>query len=293
MELLFEHSGNPDGDEYSTTLICLALEEGHDNVLKVLLDHGADIFLAQAQDDEADHLMDQIIKRGKLELIQAFLERDMSFQDTETSERPASIVEAARQGEAIFGLLLQHGIKLEPGRIEHQKALANAACQVDVESRDPSPESGNPSLLAMVATANNREAAETAMGLLLARGVDIEALEPKTQLTSLLYLCSRMSPNLCRARNDHLRLKALGVRLLLDKGANLLFKNKHNTSAFILAAHGGDRSIVKIMLGFWEEQGLPFDWIKDHVLMGTSTNDPEMAKLLWHYYWPHVYPVEK
>jgi len=293
--------------------------EAYKEITKVLRQRGAVL------PDDWDFFNGSLISVKTLDVFHMMLEECRDLDDCRINEL---LRESVKQGEEAFELALTHlKVELQPGREAHQEILAQAAIYVDVPILKRfldagfdvnSRELGNGedgfqrlTLLGLVATAQpdetDRETAEffgepdayiedpvstarwdekvrQAADLLVERGADIEGLDETGQTSSLFTLVS--------VSHEYELSISKGVKLLLDLGADPFFTNRNGDTALTKAAQLADISIVKVLVEFFEQQGdAPFQQVKESVVRAaTTTHSPQISKLLWHYYWPRVYP---
>lgn len=303
LELLIAHGGIP--NHSAESLLQCAVNNSQAEALTFLIDRGLELPLERDDDELAlDFIMSQLIGLGDVELIKSVLKAGMAFDDSQDSEFP-SLIEAARQGDAMFDLLLQNGIKLDHRKKSHHVALAEAArgarvntlkefldAGFDVDTQAPDELRWNPTLLTMAATSDNRETAEAAVDFLLSRGANIDALQPEDPMTPLMLVCLGIGPDDDKLRDYTIRSLILGIQLLLDKGANLLLMTDTGKSALTVAADDGDHRIMEALLTYVKEKKLPFELIKGQLSIAMSIGNSEVAQMISCYYWPRVYPAE-
>lgn len=213
------------------------------------------------------------------------------------------LLDSVEREEGAFEIALAHfKIELQPGREAYQEMLVRAAAHADVpvlkrfldagfdvNSReldyDDPYDFPRLSLLGLVVTGqHDDERVRQAANFLVERGADIEGLDETGQTSSLFMLVS--------ISNEFEASTSKGVKLLLDLGANPFFINEDGDTALTEAAELSDISIVKVLVEFFEKQGdAAFQQVKESVVRAaTTTPSPQISKLLWHYYWPRVYP---
>lgn len=291
-------------NRWSDNPVMSAAMEGHHGVVKLLLDRGADPDFLEAL--TVTDSFYAVLKGGHSDIVQLLLEHDPALPTKDPDIESISwIREAVEGGAAVLRVLLQHGIlELQPGNIEQQRELVGAARRgvtdileifldagFDVNSRAQGTVAGAPTLLQLAATAPSTAA--EAVSFLLERGADIEARDPVTDFTPLFGLiwshgfgfgCNKHVPKQVSVRGER------GIKLLLEKGADALRTDKYDDTALIFAARTGQRRFVKLLLEWFELRQIPFDAVKDQVLLATSTTHPDVAQVLWRYYWRKVYP---
>ncbi|CAI7605572.1 unnamed protein product [Penicillium discolor] len=111
VELLLEDrvDGNWDPDECPPSMI-LALDRGHDDVVKYLINEGLDVVFASRHGND---LFNRALYLGKLEILQMLVETSgPSIEDIAFLDDGLSIQLAVLGGEAVFRLLLERRVQL-------------------------------------------------------------------------------------------------------------------------------------------------------------------------------------
>lgn len=107
--------GNWDTDECPPSMI-LALDRGHDNVLKYLINEGLDVLFASQLGND---LFNRALYLGILEILQMLFQTSgPSIEDIAFSDDSLSIQLAVLGGEAVFRLL-ERGVQLQPDYAGH------------------------------------------------------------------------------------------------------------------------------------------------------------------------------
>jgi ankyrin repeat protein len=231
VELLLENGMNVDSRDYQReeTAIAGAMKHKHYDIVKLLLEHGAD---PDAEDPYDGSLLQQAVELGDQGLVKALLHRinekkarqknaspgtaRKSMESTSRSKSAGSLVKAAKKGDlAIVKLLIESGIdvneKLSP---ENVSPLMNAAA------------------FGKIAVIN----------YLLEKGADITDRDKKGS-TALLYAASTGEDE--------------AIKVLLDHGARINEKNDFNWNALMQASFKCQYSTVKLLL----DRGSPTDEI--------------------------------
>ncbi|KAJ5790497.1 uncharacterized protein N7518_007508 [Penicillium psychrosexuale] len=202
--------GNWDFDLCPPSMI-VALDRGHDDVVKYLINKGFDVVFAS---EHGNALFNRALYLGKVEILQMLFESSSpSIEDIALSNDGLSIQLAVLGGEAVFKLLLEHGVQLQPGYVEHDRAFVCAALLANVpilkifldagfslEAQGLNygtfgleltlDENRGVTLLALAAQAKDRNAAEAAVDLLLEHGVQVNQLTGSCNHTPLLCTVS-------------------------------------------------------------------------------------------------------
>jgi ankyrin repeat protein len=342
--------GEMDGEwdpDSSLPPMVLALDRSHDDVVKYLINKDFDVKLAS---EYRNHfLFNRALYLGKVEILQMLFETSSPpIEDIALSNDGLAILLAVLGGEAVFKLLLDHGVQLRPDCVGHCRALACAAMladvpilrifldegfSLDVQSSDHGTlrlslkhdKNRGSTLLALAAQAKDRNAAETAVDLLLERGAQLNQPMGSYNHTPLLCTVSgEASQNVSdieyfvdtikRTEEDirgcpfryHLEhnCEVPATKLLLDKGADPLFRTRSGISALNLAAKRNDIKLVKMMLEY-VGQTVPISTIKSHILLAATATSKSMdnsccltcsnwdkkqpsltiQRILWDYYW--------
>jgi ankyrin repeat protein len=316
-----------DPDHELNRPLCSAIQKGQVGMVTLLLDYGANpnsrrthpfeiiMECGPPYGEELSEIAKELLRRGSvlsddldasfsyealrsfqtLEVFQFLLEERLSrtFNKMETDHILQNSVD---RGEDAFELVMAHfKVELQPGREGHQDAMAQAAMGAnapilkrfldagfDVNSRVD--DLWRLNLLALVAAYQDVKEDRRAANLLLEHGADIEGVDEPGQASSLFMLVS-MSDGY-----DELGISK-GVKFLLDLGADPFF-TKDGESPLDVAVRLNELPIVKVLVEFFEKQGdAAFQKIKETVVRAASkTHSEEISRLLWHYYWPRVYP---
>lgn len=200
--------GNWDPDECPPSMI-LALDRGHDDVVMYLINKGLDVVFASQHGND---LFNRALYLGNLEIVQMLFETSgPSIEDIALLDDGLSIQLAVLGGEAVFRLLLERGVQLQPDYAGHLRAFACASLLASVPilrifldagfSLDmPSLEHGTlglslkldenrgGTLLTLAAQAKDRNAAEAAIDLLLERGAQLNQPTGSCNHTPLLCI---------------------------------------------------------------------------------------------------------
>jgi ankyrin repeat protein len=180
---------------------------------------------------------------GHLEVVKLLLEKGANIEAHTWGQPATALSWAAANGHtAIVKLLLEKGAKLEAHSVEWGSdfVLIGACCGAgarievvkllpdkgaDIEARDGS---GNTALLAAASVGQTE-----IVRLLLNKGASIEAFDYINQETALLKAAARGYTET--------------VKLLLDKGARIEAKNKIGNTALTLALGMGNTGLAKLL----------------------------------------------
>ncbi|KFY58528.1 hypothetical protein V496_06094 [Pseudogymnoascus sp. VKM F-4515 (FW-2607)] len=257
-------------DEHGWTPLSLAARDGHETVVKSLLD--SDIVDADSKNEEGRTPLSWAAENGQEGVIKLLL--NSGIVDTNSKDRtgqtPLSF--ASENGhEPVVKLLLAKGAKLEAEDLGGQTPLSWATRNghkavvkllldegANLESEDYT------AFTPLLWAAQNGHGA--VVELLLSKGANLEA-ECNLGLTPLLYAAENghvaaVKPLLNEGANlgtKHsntptplsyaaMRGHAAVVNLLLNKGAKLEHKNKDGQTPFSSAAGNGHEAVVKLLL---------------------------------------------
>ncbi|KAJ5692005.1 hypothetical protein N7462_001428 [Penicillium macrosclerotiorum] len=294
VEMLLDHGARPDGldfsEPYSTTT---AIRKGNSEILALLLDRGANIDYV-AWDEP---YLQTAISTGNVDLVKVLLEKKYQSKFATISNLSKMMITAVKGGEAVFKLLLEQGVSLDPQNKTHHQAFITAAKQAKLtalkafldagfspEIRDTIEGNGHQSLLCLALVAIDAEAALSAAELLLNYGADIEARDPLTDETPLLYMVGRKGSPI----NYQARLRA--TRILLEKGANPFFINNRDQNPLTKAAEKGNLEMVKLLLEFFDTKEISLEIVKPLIRKGVSFEHWRVAKTIWNWYCRRLYP---
>lgn len=261
VSLLLDYGADPQGAvkgqqtrSYGPTIYAAA-EKGFADIVRLLLNRGADPFPRQQFT-----LLEKVLWQGQIsetrkEIIQLLMERDILIP--KGGDGGKSLVHAIKGGAEIFQLVLQHiGGKLQAGNCYHEEAFEGSVRITETTIMEMFLKEGfNPnakttwndqttrptSFLALAAQATDvAGAGEQAVDLLLKYGANLNWRDPRTN----------HPPHYCLDKPEV-------VRLLLKKGADPLYSPRD--SMFSDTTRFGVASTVKVMLRSFDEQDIPFE----------------------------------
>ncbi|CAG8176067.1 unnamed protein product [Penicillium nalgiovense] len=266
---------------------------------------------------------------AKWKSSKCFLTSAPSIKDIAFFYDGLSIQLAVLGGEAVFRLLLQRGVQLQPGCIGRSRALGCAAMLANVPilkmfldvgfSLDERDRFGWPSepivnrcvtLLTLAARAKDRDAAQAAVSLLLERGVQLNQPVGSCNYTPLLCMVLGVAGKfvwdikwfirkISKTEEDEKDQREKPCEELGDP----LFCNGNWESALAVAAWKNDIGAVKVLLEYVNQE-VPLSTMKSHIMAAMDPTDhyhgilkrrkqePSFAieKMLWNYYWRKAYP---
>ncbi|KAI2722473.1 hypothetical protein CBS147332_3402 [Penicillium roqueforti] len=213
-----DNDGRWNFDDCPPSMI-LALNRGHDDVVKYLINKGFDVVFPSSR--HGNGFFNRALYLGKAEILQMLLgSSSPSIEDIALLGDGLSIQLAVLGGEAFFKLLLEHGVQLRPGHVGHCRAFACAALLANVpiltmfldagfsldkqaSNNDDDTvgllleldENRGVTLLALAAQTEDRNAAEAAVDFLLERGVQLNQLTGSCNHTPLLRLALGVAGN--------------------------------------------------------------------------------------------------
>jgi ankyrin repeat protein len=240
VRLLLERGADIEAKEKGRgwTALIWAAGVGHEAVMRLLLERGADV---EAKEKErGGTALIWAAALGHEAVVGLLLERGADVEAKEKKiERTALIWAAGLGHEAVVGLLLERG--------------------ADVEAKDKK------GMTALIYAAGSGH--EAVVRLLLERGADVEVKDKEIGGTALIYAAGLgyeavVRPLLERGANVEVKDKEIGgtaliwaavlgheavVRLLLEYGADVEAKDKEGETAPILAARSGHEMVARLL----------------------------------------------
>lgn len=299
VKLLLDHGANPHGLSslypVDAAPICAAAKGRNLEIVNMLLDLGAKpsipvhhyCFLSYAikcgRDSEAG-----------FKLVQSLVKRNLIM--LEGTDARQILVLAMEGGAEIFQLIQQHvGAAAELDDPFYTNPFFDALTNGNITKIEAFLKAGfklNPILhttlrglkglvIDVAKMGKPLEIVESIVDLLLKYGVSPET--PACQIIpSVIEIDEElMFPN--------------AVRILLKKGADPFARctDTDLSPLELLGRHGGKerRDIAKALLDYFDDQRVPFSKVQSEIRQTAScTSDRQMARLLWRWYWPKVYP---
>ena len=125
-------------DEDGHTPLVLAVNQGHVDVVEVLVDGGADIELASDYPADVDCPLSAAASHGHLDLVKLLLEKGASIEGRGKDGRTALMTAAAKGRLGAVVLLLDKGANVDAGKIDGTTPLfwASHGGHADVVSAD-------------------------------------------------------------------------------------------------------------------------------------------------------------
>ncbi|GKZ27698.1 hypothetical protein AbraIFM66951_006760 [Aspergillus brasiliensis] len=334
--LLLDLGAHPDGRTHGRQFhnyewpIHKAIESGYTKLVELLLDRGANPFPRErktAFEKATERYAYQLKPQARFDIIQLLVNRNLveadkfrgkiNLIDPTVAYERRTIERAVRWGAKIFDLVRQHfDIKLEVGNEHHQAAFVKAVETGDTAIMKEFLEAGfNPNVPKhLLLTAANhicdRVPTEEPVDLLLMYGAWLELKDGKPKM-----------PCVYRAMRAPAYCPDTAVKLLLRKGADPFSVDKSGKYWFVQVAEQGDVTTVQGVLGYFDEEGIPFtrvksmvekaaraarsaaeveaalayavkpeDFSRNHALFGRSRDIAIVAENLWRWYWRKVYP---
>ena len=244
VRLLFDHGAEVDAqDEDETTALMAAADSGHEAVVRLLLDRGADV---DAQDKNGRTALMWAANSGHEAVVRLLLDRGVDVDAQDKNGRTALMWAADSGHEAVVRLLLDRGAEVDAQDQGGITALMGAAWLGHVAvvrlllnrgaEVDAQDQEGVTALMGAA-----RSGYEAVMRLLLDRGanVDVQRKDGGTALMAAASLGHEVA-----AWSGHEAV----VRLLLDRGAEVDVQDQEGGTALMAAAWSGHVAMVRLLL---------------------------------------------
>ncbi|XP_015790056.1 ankyrin repeat and KH domain-containing protein 1 isoform X2 [Tetranychus urticae] len=268
VKVLIEAGANvEDHNENGHTPLMEAASAGHVAVAKILVEKGASI--NSHSDEFKESALTLACYKGHLEMVRFLLEAGAD-QEHKTEEMHTALMEASMDGHVeVARLLLDSGAQVNMPADSFESPLTLASCGGHVElamlllERGANIEEVNDEGYTPLMEAA-REGQEEMVALLLSQGADINAQTEETQETALTLACCSNSlevadflikagadieaggntPLMEAAQEGHIEL----VKHLINVGANVNATNANGETALMHACENGHTDVAEILL---------------------------------------------
>ncbi|XP_031335923.1 ankyrin repeat domain-containing protein 17-like isoform X2 [Photinus pyralis] len=270
VKFLLEHGANvEDHNENGHTPLMEAASAGHVELAKILLMHGAGINTHSNEFKES--ALTLACYKGHLDMVRFLLEAGAD-QEHKTDEMHTALMEASMDGHVeVARLLLDSGAQVNMPTDSFESPLTLAACGGHVDlamlliERGANIEEVNDEGYTPLMEAA-REGHEEMVALLLSQGANINAQTDETQETALTLACcggfsevadflikagadielGASTPLMEAAQEGHLDL----VKYLLENNANVRAQTQTGDTALTYACENGHTDVADLLLQF-------------------------------------------
>ncbi|KAF5307348.1 hypothetical protein FQR65_LT07065 [Abscondita terminalis] len=270
VKFLLEHGANvEDHNENGHTPLMEAASAGHVELAKILLIHGAGINTHSNEFKES--ALTLACYKGHLDMVRFLLEAGAD-QEHKTDEMHTALMEASMDGHVeVARLLLDSGAQVNMPTDSFESPLTLAACGGHVDlamlliERGANIEEVNDEGYTPLMEAA-REGHEEMVALLLSQGANINAQTDETQETALTLACcggfsevadflikagadielGASTPLMEAAQEGHLEL----VKYLLENNANVRAQTQTGDTALTYACENGHTDVADLLLQF-------------------------------------------
>ncbi|GKZ34874.1 hypothetical protein AbraIFM66950_005271 [Aspergillus brasiliensis] len=327
--LLLDLGAHPDGRTHGRKFhnyewpMHKAIESGYTKLVELLFDRGANPFPHErktAFQKATERHSYSLEPQARFDIIQILVNRNLVEADEcegAMAYKRRTIERAVRWGAKIFNLIRQHfDVKLEVANEHHQAAFVQAVKTGDTAIMkefleagfDPN---GSPNLLLAAADHIDDEVpTEEPVDLLLMYGASLELEDGEPGI-----------PYVYRTMKAPDYYADTIVKLLLRKGADPFSVDESGEYWFVQVATQGEVTTVRGVLGYFDEEGIPFarvksmvekaaraarsaaeaeealayavkpdDYSRNNRLFKKYRDIAIVAEYLWRWYWRKVYP---
>ncbi|MCJ1344209.1 hypothetical protein MMC31_002412 [Peltigera leucophlebia] len=239
VKLLLEKGADGESkDSYNQTPLFWAANNGHESVVKLLLEEGVDV---EPKDSKYGRVpLSWAAENGHKTVVELLLEKGVDVESEDPKYNRTPLLWAAKNGHiTVVKLLLEKGVDVESKDSYNQTPLSWAA------------ENGHETVVKLLLAKSvdveskdlfNRtplswaveNGHESVVKLLLEKGVDVESKDSEYNRTPLSWA----------TRNGHEAV----VKLLLEKGADVESKDSYNRAPLFWAAKNKHETVVKLLL---------------------------------------------
>jgi ankyrin repeat protein len=303
VSLLLDHGVDPNAVHDRQSVLLDAIK--NEAIFKILLDHGAEIDIRTAGDDNP--LSSSVVESGTGGVARLMCERGVDFDHPtfipdsgcDRTEYTLSLLELLARGKDIsvlYALVEYGGFNPRPDRPDAGNALLEAVMARNIpylrflfdRGFDPRALRVKSHLIFEAAALAPRPEAALILDMLLAeKGVDIDALDGEGQTPLLRSISTQI--------NYEPQVET--VRLLVERGANPIFQGPDGKFPLMIgwARWWKGEEIVQALCGAIETQNIPFEKVEMQLLRAMKTAvGPEskgILRILRRLYWRRRYPV--
>lgn len=235
VKLLLEFGADPESRNVDDqTALMHAARNGHESIVRLLLMNGADV---ESEDESGWTVLMHAAVSGHKAIVNMLLDIGANIESKDADGQTALTHAAIYDHEAVMKLLLENGAELESKDAHGQTVLMHAARNghetivkllLDIGANLESEDESGWTVLMHAAMSGH----EATVNMLLENGANLESVD-KTGWTALMH-AAMYGPEVT-------------VKLLVENGADLKPKNRSSQSALDLATMRGHATIIKLL----------------------------------------------